>query len=107
MNETIPDLRAVPRAAKVIEAARTTVNASASGMTPKAADAGRSATTTRLPSLASTSTPRSEPVDRSWLVAVLVIGTIAIVVLMLVIIAVHAGLGPFDWIGPNAVLGVW
>ena len=50
--------------------------------------------------------PRSEPADRSWLVAALVISTIALGLGVLMIIGIKAGLITFDWVGPTAVFGV-
>ena len=106
MNETELDLRAAPRAAKVMSTERIAANASASETTLKVDDAGESAKTSRLPSPPSTATPRSEPSDRSWLIAVLVIGTIALFLGMLLVIEINAGLVTLDWAGPNAVFGV-
>ena len=106
MNETKVDSRAVPQAAKAIGAGRKNQIASASETTPKADDAGESAPTSRFPSPGPMAMPRSEPSDRSWLVALLAIVTIALVLGMLAIIGINAGLVTFDWLGPNAVIGV-
>jgi hypothetical protein len=76
------------------------VHASASEATPTTDDAGDRATTSRagsrFSSPMSAPTPRFEPANRRWLVAVLVIATIALVLGMAIIIEIKAGLITLD-----------
>src|SRR2546430_16340952 len=100
MNETERNRRGAPRDAKASVPGKTTVHASASEATRTTDDGGDPATTSRtgsrFSSPMSAPMPRFEPTNRRWLVAVLVIATIALVLGMAIIIEIKAGLITFD-----------